>query len=74
MMRVGAVLGAMALAWGVAAGSSLENVVHNGGFEADLDGDRQPLGFRVGPVDSRTTAAGTWELTDEAYEGARALK
>ncbi|MFO7975862.1 MAG: hypothetical protein R6V12_14650, partial [Candidatus Hydrogenedentota bacterium] len=74
VMRVGAVLGAMALACGVAVGSTLENVVDNGGFEADLDGDRQPLGFRVGPVDSRTTAAGTWKLTDEAYEGARALK
>jgi len=73
-MRVAMVLGAVVLACGVAAADVPENVVPNGGFEADWGGDQQPPGFRVGPIDSRTTAAGTWELTEDAYEGNRALK
>jgi len=49
------------------------NLLVNGGFEADWTGD-QPPGFRVGPVDSRTKAAGTFGLAADAHGGKHALR
>lgn len=73
-MRVVVMAGMVGLLCGIAAAGALENAVRNGGFEAELGRDGQPPGFRVGPIDAQTTAAGTWSLMDDAYEGQRALK
>lgn len=61
-MRAAMVLAAIMLMRAVPVAA--ENVVHNGGFETDWGGDEQPPGFRVGPIDSRTTAAPAWAVTD----------
>ena len=49
------------------------NLLDNGSFEAEWTG-RQPPGFRVGPVDSRTKATGIFGLSTDAHSGKHALR
>ncbi|MDA3926104.1 MAG: hypothetical protein PF904_15520 [Kiritimatiellae bacterium] len=48
------------------------NLLTNGSFEQKFV-QGQPLGFRCAPIDSRTKAAGTFELSTDAYSGKYAL-
>ncbi len=50
------------------------DLLTNGGMEAPLDSQGQPPGFSLAPFDSRTTAAGSFELVDNGHTGRRALK
>lgn len=73
-MRVMVGVFASALLFMCAHAGPMENLLDNGGFEADLGANGQPPGFRLGPIDSRTKAAGTWEIVSGAHAGAGALK
>ena len=49
------------------------NLLVNGGFEAEWVGG-QPPGFRIGPVDSRTEATGTFIPLSDSHSGKHALR